>query len=168
MGTYKKVMNKLAFFEKLVMATATLVILALIFVNVVGRFVFNYSFAFVDEFVVALFVLVSLIGAALACRTDGGLIGLSLISDGLKGKKRFVQKLAANVISIIYCAVLTYEGFLRSASDYKRGLHTFVMHLPQWTFSIFVPLGGLFLVLHFIENTVDFVAKNNQSEQEVK
>lgn len=173
MSNFKKIMNTIAKVENAMMAVCTLAILVLIFVNVIGRFVFNHSFAFVDEFVVAVFVLVSLTGAALASRKDGGLIGLSLLSDSLKGNARRCQKLCANIVSILYCGVLTYEGALRVATDYSRGLHTFVLHWPQWIFSAFVPVAGVFLVLHLVENTIDFFenknapAEQNLSAQEV-
>lgn len=169
METYKKVMNKLATVEKAIMAVSTVLILVLIFMNVIGRFIFNHSFAFVDEFVVAVFVLVSLIGAALAGRKDGGLIGLSFFSDGLKGKKRIFQKMLANFVSIIYCVSLTYQGYLRVVNDFSQDVHTFVLHWPQWVFSVFVPISGICLVLHLIENTFDFIKKiKNPVNQDIE
>lgn len=165
MQSYKKLMNALSKIENAVMVVSMLAILVLIFVNVIGRFVFNHSFAFVDEFVVALFVLVSLIGAALASRKDGGLIGLSLFSESLKGNARIVQKLVANIVSIAYCALLTYQGTIRVSQDYSQGLHTFVLHWPQWIFSAFVPVAGVFLILHLIENTADFVASRRDTAE---
>ena len=157
MNLYKKVMRVVEMIENVVMIIATFLILLLIFVNVIGRFCFNHSFQFVDEFVVAVFVLVSLIGAALACREDGGLIGLSLISDQLKGKARLVQKLIANAVSLIYCGILTYEGFIRTSVEFAQKTNTFVMHWPLWIFVSFVPVSGIFLLLHLIENTVNFL-----------
>ena len=146
MNVYKKVMKGVVAVENAVMIVATFAILLLIFVNVIGRFCFNHSFQFVDEFVVAVFVLVSLIGAALASREDGGLIGLSIVSDRLKGKTRFVQKLVANVVSLIYCGILTYQGVVRTVVEFSQGTNTFVMHRPLWIFVSFVPVSGVFLL----------------------
>jgi len=164
MNGYKKVMKGVVAVENAVMVVATFAILVLIFVNVIGRFCFNHSFQFVDEFVVAVFVLVSLIGAALACREDGGLIGLSLISDQLKGKAKLVQKLVANAISLIYCGVLTYQGFVRTAVEFSQKTNTFVMHWPLWIFVSFVPVSGIFLILHFVENTINFLEARKAKE----
>lgn len=147
------------------MVIATFTILLLIFVNVIGRFCFNYSFQFVDEFVVAVFVLVSLIGAALASREDGGLIGLSLISDKLTGNARLIQKIIANLISLIYCGILTYQGILRTMVEFSQGTNTFVMHWPLWIFVSFVPVSGFFLMLHLIENTVNFLEARKAKEE---
>ena len=153
----QKIMKGVVAVENAVMVVATFAILVLIFINVIGRFCFNYSFQFVDEFVVAVFVLVSLIGAALACREDGGLIGLSLISDRLTGKARLIQKLIANLISLVYCGILTYQGVVRTVVEFSQKTNTFVMHWPLWIFTSFVPISGIFLLLHMVENTINFL-----------
>lgn len=107
---FKKLMERIARVEKYLLAITMSVTLALTFANVVGRFVFNHSLAFADELVIALFVLVSLMGAALCARENDGLIGLSLISSRLTGKKKAIQKLASGLVSILYCIVLTWQG----------------------------------------------------------
>lgn len=157
MKAYKNFMQSVVKVENAVLAIMMIVILVLTFANVVGRFVFNHSLAFADELVVALFVLVSLVGAALAAREDGGLVGLSLLSDKLKGVARRRQKLIANIIAIVYCCLLLYEGIVRAATDYTQKTNTFVLHWPRWIFWAFVPVSAIFLILHFVENTFDFL-----------
>ena len=161
---FKKLMEGIARVEKYLLAITMSVTLALTFANVVGRFVFNHSLAFADELVIALFVLVSLMGAALCARENDGLIGLSLISSRLTGKKKAIQKLASGLVSILYCIVLTWQGFIRMISSLQQGEHTFVMHLPRWIFWSFIPLCGLFLILHFIENLSDFIKESKAGE----
>lgn len=155
---YKSIMNVIAKVEKYLLAITMSVTLAFTFANVIGRFVFNHSLAFADELVVALFVFVSLLGSALCAREDNGLIGLALVSSRLSGKKKIVQKLLSGIVCILYCAVLTYQGFVRTLSSMQQGEHTFVMHLPRWIFWSFIPICGVCLILHFIENLTDFFA----------
>lgn len=157
MSSYKKFMHGVTICEDVVMVITMIGILVLAFANVVGRFVFNKSLAFADELVVAVFVLISLVGAALACREEGGLVGLALLSDRLHGPTKKLQKIVVNIISIIYCAVLTYEGVVRTMVDYTGGVHTFVLHWPRWIFWAFIPVSGVCLILHFIENTILFL-----------
>ncbi|WP_296333651.1 TRAP transporter small permease [uncultured Treponema sp.] len=160
---FKKVMSVITRIEKYLLAVTMSVTLAFTFANVIGRFVFNHSLAFADELVVALFVLVSLMGAALCARENDGLIGLSLLSSRLTGSKKTVQKLFSGIVCIIYCIILTWQGFIRMTSSMQQGEHTFVMHLPRWIFWSFIPVCGIFLILHFIENLLDFLAaKKNQ------
>jgi TRAP-type C4-dicarboxylate transport system permease small subunit len=152
--------------EKYLLAITMSVTLAFTFANVIGRFVFNHSLAFADELVIALFVLVSLMGAALCARENDGLIGLALVSSRLTGKKKTVQKLFSGIVSIVYCVVLTWQGLIRMLSSMQQGEHTFVMHLPRWIFWSFIPLCGLFLILHFIENLSDFLKESKAGEGE--
>ena len=159
MEAFKKFMRQVAKIEGYVLAVMMIVILVLTFANVVGRFVFNHSLAFADELVVALFVLVSLVGAALCAREDDGLVGLSLVSDSLKGKAKTSQKMIANLVSIIYCLVLFWQGIERTATDFTQKTNTFVLHWPRWIFWAFVPISAFFLVLHFVENTVIFIGE---------
>ena len=163
---FKKVMGAIAVVEKYLLAVTMSVTLAFTFANVIGRFVFNHSLAFADELVIALFVLVSLMGAALCARENDGLIGLALVSSRLTGKKKTVQKLFSGIVSIVYCVVLTWQGLIRMLSSMQQGEHTFVMHLPRWIFWSFIPLCGLFLILHFIENLSDFLKESKAGEGE--
>ena len=163
---FKKIMSMIARIEKYLLAVTMSVTLAFTFANVIGRFVFNHSLAFADELVIALFVLVSLMGAALCARENDGLIGLSLLSSRLSGKKKTAQKLFSSIICIIYCTVLTWQGFIRMVSSMQQGEHTFVMHLPRWIFWAFIPLCGICLILHFIENLSDFLKESRVGEGE--
>ena len=162
---YKVFMKRLAKVEDAILIISMAIILLLTFANVVGRFVFNHSLAFADELVVAIFVLVSLLGAALCAREDEGLIGLAIFSSRLTGGTRPKQKLIANFFSIVYCAVLTDMGFLRVLTSYAQGEHTFVMHAARWIFWAFIPICGICLILHFIENTKDFLAEQGSKNQ---
>ncbi|MCR4821557.1 MAG: TRAP transporter small permease [Treponema sp.] len=161
---FKKLMHGVATVEKFLLAITMTVCLAFTFANVIGRFVFNHSLAFADELVIALFVLVSLMGAALCAREDEGLIGLALLSSRLTGRKKSIQKIFSSLISIFYCGVLSWQGFVRTFSSMVQGEHTFVMHLPRWIFWSFIPLCGICLILHFIENLVNFLKSESGEE----
>ena len=87
MKMFKKVMNGLAFVEKLILAVSTLLILVLTVGNVFSRKVIHQSWSFTEELVVAVFVLITLLAAALACR-EGGLVNLSLVTDRLPARMK--------------------------------------------------------------------------------
>ncbi|MCR5288738.1 MAG: TRAP transporter small permease [Treponema sp.] len=161
---FKKIMGAVAVIEKYLLAITMAVTLAFTFANVIGRFVFNHSLAFADELVIALFVFVSLMGAALCAREDNGLIGLALFSSRLTGSKKMMQKLLSGIVSIFYCVVLTWQGFIRMVSSMQQGEHTFVMHLPRWIFWSFIPICGVCLILHFIENLSNFLSTKKNEE----
>lgn len=80
MKTYKKVMNAIAGLEKIILVITTILILVLTVGNVFSRKVIHQSWSFTEELVVAVFVLITLLAAALAAR-EGELVNLSLLTD---------------------------------------------------------------------------------------
>ena len=88
MKIYKGIMRVITVIENAVLAVSMLLVLVLTFGNVVARKVFNHSWGFTDEIVVAVFVLISLLAAGVAAK-EGGLVNLGLITDnvGPKAKK---------------------------------------------------------------------------------
>ena len=70
MKTYKKIMNGVAMVEKLILVLATILIVVLTVGNVLSRKLLHQSWSFTEELVVAVFVLITLMAAALAAR-DG-------------------------------------------------------------------------------------------------
>ena len=68
MKVSKKLMNALAAVKKIVLVISTLLILVLTVGNVFSRKVIHRSWSFTEELVVAVFVLITLLAAALACR----------------------------------------------------------------------------------------------------
>ena len=90
MKTYKKLMNALAAVEKVILVIATLLILVLTVGNVLSRYVIHRSWSFTEELVVAVFVLITLLAAALACREQDGLVSLTVLTQLANGKRTFV------------------------------------------------------------------------------
>ena len=82
MKTYKKIMDVLAGIEKLILVVSTILILVLTVGNVFSRKVIHRSWSFTEELVVAVFVLITLLAAALACR-EGELVSLNLVTERL-------------------------------------------------------------------------------------
>ena len=78
-------MNGVAAVENCILVVSTLLILVLTVGNVFSRKVIHRSWSFTEELVVAVFVLITLMAAALACR-EGELVNLSLVTDRLPEK----------------------------------------------------------------------------------
>ena len=67
MKGYKKLMDIVAMVEKTVLVVTMILILVLTVGNVFSRKVIHQSWSFTEELVVAIFVLITLLGAALSC-----------------------------------------------------------------------------------------------------
>ena len=107
MKTYKKIMNGVAMVEKLILVLATILIVVLTVGNVLSRKLLHQSWSFTEELVVAVFVLITLMAAALAAR-DGELVNLSLIPDRLSVKGQKDQH--GSECCIYRCTVQIWSG----------------------------------------------------------
>lgn len=163
MKNYKKIMNAVAAVEKFILIISTLMILVLTVGNVFSRKVIHRSWSFTEELVVAVFVLITLMAAALACR-NGELVNLTLVTDRLPEKLKKPSVILITVLSIIFTAVLFKYGMDKVITQLENGKRTFVLNWPEWIFWSFVPIGAACMILHFIEYCVDFCTGNMKKE----
>ena len=155
MKVYKKIMDVLAAAEKLILAASTLLILVLTVGNVFSRKVIHRSWSFTEELVVAVFVLITLMAAALACR-EGELVSLTLVTDRLPGKTKKPVVVLVTVLSVIFTVILFKYGMDKVLTQLANGKRTFVLNWPEWIFWSFVPNGSVCMILHFVEYCIDF------------
>ncbi|MFR3548781.1 TRAP transporter small permease [Blautia sp.] len=155
MKVYKKIMDVLASAEKLILAASTLLILVLTVGNVFSRKVIHRSWSFTEELVVAVFVLITLMAAALACR-EGELVSLTLVTDRLPGKTKKPVVVLVTVLSVIFTVILFKYGMDKVLTQLANGKRTFVLNWPEWIFWSFVPIGSVCMILHFVEYCIDF------------
>ena len=165
MKTYKKLMNALAGLEKLVLEIATVLLLVLTVGNVFSRKVIHQSWSFTEELVVAVFVLITLLAAALACR-DGELVNLTILTDRLPAQVRKVFLLFSTILSVAFTAVLFKYGLDKVITQMQNGKRTFVLNWPEWIFWSFVPIGAVCMILHFIEYCLDFCLKKDDEKED--
>lgn len=161
MKTYKKIMNVITMIEAVVLALATLLVLVLTFINVFARYLFHHSMGFTEEIAIAVFVLISLLAAGVASRT-GELVNLGLLPDhvGPKGKKGLC--VVSSFVCVVYAALLAWQGLGRIQVDHSL---TPILHIDNRIFWSFVVIGGISLVLHFIENCIDFCTQNRTEKE---
>mgnify|MGYP002958467398 CR=1 FL=1 len=165
MKGYKKLMDIVAMVEKTVLVVTMILILVLTVGNVFSRKVIHQSWSFTEELVVAVFVLITLMAAALAAR-DGELVNLSLIPDRLSVKGQKVLLTINTVLSVAFTAVLFKYGLDKVITQLENGKRTFVLNWPEWIFWSFVPIGAACMVLHIIEYFVDYCAKSKKDKEE--
>ena len=157
MKGYKKLMDFVALVEKAVLAATMILILVLTVGNVFSRKVIHQSWSFTEELVVAIFVLITLLGAALSAR-EGGLVGLNLVTERLPKSCKKPVIILITLFSVAFMGILFYYGM-------DNVLAQLVLNWPEWIFWSFVPIGSVCMVLHFIEYCVDECAKTNAAEK---
>jgi len=163
MKAYKKVMDIIALMEKVILLISTLLILVLTVGNVFSRKVIHQSWSFTEELVVAVFVLITLVATALACR-EGELVNLTLFTEKLSKKAQKITLFINTALCVFFTTVLFIYGMDKVITQMENGKRTFVLNWPEWIFWSFVPIGAACMVLHFIEYCVDFCAKDKEGK----
>ena len=118
MKVFKKIMNAVAAVENCILVVSTLLILVLTVGNVFSRKVIHRSWSFTEELVVAVFVLITLMAAALACR-EGELVNLSLVTDRLPEKLK-----KPSVIPVSYTHLDVYKRQVFTLPEKGKGIRS--------------------------------------------
>ena len=159
MKAYKKLMNVVAAIEKIILVITMLLILVLTVGNVFSRYVIHRSWSFTEELVVAVFVLITLLAAALSCR-EGELVNLTLLTDNLPAKLKKPSVILITICCVIFSAVLFKYGLEKVLTQMANGKRTFrmIQHEPELTSF------GMDFYLH----ELSLAALEGQSEQDWK
>ena len=114
-------MNKiLDHIEESLVCVCLVVMTALTFVNVVARYVFSASLSFSEEITTYLFVLLSLLGSAIAAKR-GAHLGLTIISDRVGPKAGRVLGIISMAFATVFSAIICYFGFFHGPQPVQQG-----------------------------------------------
>ena len=127
-------MDILATIEKIVLALATLLIVVITVGNVLSRYLIHRSWSFTEELVVAVFVLITLLAAALACR-DGELVSLSIFTDMLPQKSRKFMVILMTILSVIFTVILFKYGMEKLLLSSRMVSVHLYLNWPEWIFA---------------------------------
>ena len=164
MKVYKKIMNGLAFVEKLVLVLSTILIVVLTVGNVLSRKVLHQSWSYTEELVDAVFVLITLLAAALAAR-DGELVNLSLLPDRLSAKARRILLVVNTAFSVAITEALIKYGMDKILNQLANGKRTFDINCSLLFCWFFVGKVSACTTLDMIEYLIDTFVKAKEEGQ---
>ena len=160
-------MNKiLDYIEESLVCVCLIVMTSLTFVNVVSRYVFSASLSFSEEITTYLFVLLSLLGSAIAAKR-GAHLGLTIITDRVGPKMGRVLGVVSMAFATAFSAIICYFGFFMALNQYNKGQLTAGTQLPEWIFGSFVPIGALFVTIRFAQNLFRLIAGKEIQHEDV-
>ncbi|OGK97422.1 MAG: hypothetical protein A3I14_07710 [Candidatus Rokubacteria bacterium RIFCSPLOWO2_02_FULL_73_56] len=123
------------------------------FVNVITRYVVQYSLAFTEEIVVSLFVWLTLLGSAIAFREGSHLAFTYLVDRAPPGARRLALWLSA-ALSVALFVLLIYYGLLQIRSERMLGTTSEALAIPQWWYTAGIPAVGLLIVVRIVQAAV--------------
>lgn len=151
--------------EEIVAAVCLSVMTILAFANVVARYVFSASFSFSEEITTYLFVLLSLLGTAIAARRRAHL-GLTILTDVVSPKVRRILHIIGYLFAVAFTGAIFYYGILMVLSQRQLQQVTANMQWPEWIFGSFVPIGALFATVRFVQVLIEEIRGTREKEGE--
>ena len=145
----KKILNH---FEEYIACVVMVIMLSLTFINVIFRN-FAASISFTEEITTSLFVLLCMMGTAIAAREQGHL-GLSVLTELMPHKASTAFALVANLLGVIASLVLVYTGIQMVITEYEMEQISIALQWPQWIYGSFLPFGALCMTIRFAQAAV--------------
>lgn len=147
-----KVLDKI---ENGLLALGMFMMVAVVFVNIVLRATGVGGISFAEEITNAVFILVTLLGAAVAARRKGHM-GFTLLQDSVGPKFRSVLILFSDIVCLIFSVLLLFYGIKMVQGEILSGQTTPALGIPEAVYGSFVPIGALFMTIRYAHNVVKF------------
>jgi TRAP-type C4-dicarboxylate transport system permease small subunit len=136
----------------LMMATMAL----LVFVNVVTRYVFNFSIIWVEELTQYQMIWITYLGAGLALR-EGRHVAVEVFQDRLPPRLRRHARTLVGLAMLAFLVTLAVLGF--RIAQFTWNQETPVLNIPTGIPYLGVPIGALVMALHLVVVFRDYVDK---------
>lgn len=137
------------FFISVMLITAS----AILFVNVVGRYVFNYGFVWAEEVVRYEIIWLVFVGGSVAAR-KGIHIGVEALVHTLPPSVQKWVNSAVLVLCIGFCAILAFYGWELVAQTRQFNQRTPAMQFPFWLIQLAIPVGAMLMGLRFTQSLI--------------
>lgn len=155
--------------EEFVCAACLIIMTLLVFANVLSRKLLHLSLSFSDEITTNLFILLSMMGAAIATKRRAHL-GLTIVTDAVPAAVKKLLCTFGFAVGTLFSAALCYYGIHMVRNQILLGQVTPTMQWPEWIFGTFIPIGAFFLTIRFAQATAEearrHTAKTNDELKE--
>lgn len=148
-------------------ALAFAVVTAVAFSNVISRYFLDASLAFTTEITINVAVWLTMLGAVIGIR-EGSHLGFSVLHEKLRGRAKDVLTVVIAAAIITFFVVLAWFGWEQVQSQIANGRSTPSMQIPQWLFTLALPVGSVLGILRTVQVTARAVRGDEaESESEV-
>lgn len=158
--------KKLAYIEEGFLVATLVAMVALIFSQVVGRYVFSSAPSWTEELARYIHIFQVWIGASYAVKLRAH-IRIESFLDLFKGTARKVLETISVVIWFALAAFLAYFGTMLVWASIQNGQVTPAMQIPMWVAFLAVPLGGAGMAYRLIEQVILIWKDEQPVEEEV-
>lgn len=152
-----KALHKIwGYLEEILAGTFFVAGVTLIFHGVIMRYIFNEPQAWVEESARYSIIWGTFFGFGLALRHNQH-IQVDILYDKLKPSMKRVLDLVATGLSIVFCLIYTYYGFVLVENRFTSGMVSLDIGIPMWIVYLVLPISGALFLLRFVERLVNIL-----------
>jgi len=133
-----------------------LVMFILVFINVVGRYGFNVSYAPAEEISTFLMIWVAYLGAGLALR-EGRHAAIDMFQDKLPVGLRRPLRALLGIVILVFFGMLAWLGIRMSIFGWSQ--ETIATQMPTGIPYLAIPLGSIMFCMHLVLTFKDWMDK---------
>lgn len=145
-------------FEEILGAGLLAVMAVLAFLNVLTRYLIQYSFAFTEEIEVALLVWLTMLGAAAGFRRSMHL-GFNFLAGRFPASARKIFLVLSAMLSILMFLLLLWLSIGQIQQELELQITTEALGIPQWGYTLALPVGSVLIMFRIIEATTRVMRK---------
>ncbi|MCF8068637.1 MAG: TRAP transporter small permease [Desulfobacterales bacterium] len=148
-GKILKVIDKvLTFFEEWTLFITVMVALLSLFVNVVMRYIFNYSLSWSEELVREVIIYTTLIGCSAAIK-NRSMIKIDAVVQLVPGLKKPLTYFS-HLMTIIFSGMMIYYGWKMVLLQIMTSQKTIILQIPLAYLYSILPVMGIMMLLRTI------------------
>jgi C4-dicarboxylate transporter DctQ subunit len=136
--------------EEYLLAVLLAVMVSITFMQVIARYIFNYSFVWALEVTTVLFAWLIFIGMSYGVRV-GSHIGVDALVKSLGPKAARIVGSIAAVLCIVYAVIVTIGGYQYVKKMHDVGILMQDVPIEQWIPRLVLPIGFSLLALRFAQ-----------------
>lgn len=137
-------------FEEGLAAIILMVQVTIAFLNVITRYVINYSLAWTEELEVSLFVWLTLLGAAIAYKQNAHL-SMVFVANALPKRWQKWINLFVAATSILLFVILFIFSVQQVQVEVRFNTMTEALGIPAWIFTAGVPVGCVIVIIRILQ-----------------
>lgn len=162
--------NKLAYvwnhLEELILVPSFMFSTALVFIQVIMRYVFHNSLTWSEELVRYIYIWQCWIGVAYAVQT-GSHLRITLVRDRMGAKGQQILEIIVRIIWVGFALFICYQGIQAVNIIMSFGQKSSAMRIPMQFVYMAVPVGMILMSIRLIEKTIkELLHKDNSAAKE--
>ncbi|EJW13318.1 putative N-acetylneuraminate transporter [Rhodovulum sp. PH10] len=152
--------------EKVLAALAMAALCLITLGNVVARYLTDYSFAFTEEYSIALMVVVTMLGAGIATAADRQ-IRITWFASLLPEKGERAAAVVATLATIAMFAIVAVLGARLVWDEYRFEVTSPGLGEPQWIYTAALPVLSLAIIARALGHLVRLLRSHRRPRHDV-